>query len=134
MIKKISNCWLVLGIIFMTSIGGMAGTLSPQDASFAFNNNVNIQSLSAEEMASIEGEWLFLIPVITSAVSYAATSYAAGTFAWGGLAWAAGSGLMGGGLYGSIGRAARFAPWGFRGVGAGIGFGLNYSNPWINGW
>lgn len=98
MIKKISNCWLILAVIFMTSIGGMASTLNQQDTSVAFNNNVQIQSLSAEEMASIEGEWLFLIPVFTSAITYTATSYADGTFAWGGLAWAAGSGLLGGGL------------------------------------
>ena len=133
MLKKLSNCWLILAVIFMTSTVGMAGTLSPHDAAFAFDKNINIQSLSSAEMASIEGEWLFLIPVITSAVSYAATSYAAGTFAWGGLAWAAGSGLIGGGLYGSIGRAAGYAGWGFKGVGAGVGFGLNYSNPWKNG-
>ena len=132
--NKIGKTWLIMAIILMTSMGSIASPLTQLDASFVFQQNVEIQPLSSEEMASIEGEWLFLLPVIASAVTYTATSYAAGTFAWGGLAWAAGSGLMGGGLYGSIGRAARFAPWGFNGVGAGIGFGLNYSNPWRNGW
>lgn len=130
MLKSISKLGIIFGVICLTSLTTFASVLTPTETAFAFQGNANIQTLSPGEMASIEGEWLFLVPVIFSAVKYTATSYAAGSFAWGGLAWAAGSGLLGGGVYGSVGRAAGYAPWLFNGIGFGIGSGLNYANPW----
>ena len=124
---------ICLGIMIL-SLNCVASPLNQADMSYAFNQSVSIKGLTDAELSAIEGEWLFLVPVITSAVSYTATSVVAGNFAWGGLAWAAGSGLFGGGVYGSVGRA--LAPsigigrFGFVGLGSGIGFGLNYSNPW----
>ena len=134
MINKIGKIWLIVGMVCLTSLSSFAGTYNQSETSYAFQKNVSVQTLSAEEMAAIEGEWFFLAPIIFSAISYTATSYASGTFAWAGLAWAAGSGLMGGGIYGSVGRAAGYAPYLFKGIGVGIGTGLNYSNPWKNGW
>ena len=136
--KKLSVLFMgaVMALCLSVPSFAVVGT-NQSNLDYAFNThtlNASPVALSSQEMIETEGEFWFLVPAIISAVSYSAPAISAGSFSWGGLAWAAGSGLMGGGVYGSVGRAVApaigYGRFGFNALGSGIGYGLNYSNPW----